>query len=200
MKKVLLALLSAALILTLALFVTACNNGSDDAGTDSQEETAQTETEEPEETGPSAVQSITDIDTEDMNDIPLQIESITLFDDGTVALVPLEDLKRNAESNNELKEDGAMYPFADIGKVKELYLVRFGNGGYRTIIALMDDGTLSAMSAKELIDDHIVVVMPNMTGRDNYVSVEQTQDEFAFGVIGKTEDGEEIELDFSLDF
>ena len=105
---------------------------------------------------------------------------------------------------NEIKDDktDAIYPFDEFGKVKDIYLVRFGNGGYRTVIALMEDGTLSALSAKELIEDHIAVVMPNVSGRDNYVSVEEIkdEDEESFRVIGKTDDGEEIELDFSLNF
>ena len=68
------------------------------------------------------------------------------------------------------------------------------------MIALMDDGTLSALSARELIEDRIAVVMPNVSGRDNYVSVEEVKDEDSYKVIGKTDDGEEIELDFSLNF
>ena len=66
----------------------------------------------------------------------------------------------------------------------------------------MDDGSLSAMSAKELIDDHITVIWDNLTGRDTYVSVEERQsdDEKSYSVVGITEDDEEIDLDFSLDF
>ena len=145
------------------------------------------------------VTSITDIDTEDMQDLPLEIESVTLLEGGSVRIVPTGDLKKN-----EIKDDktDAIYPFDEFGKVKDIYLVRFGNGGYRTVIALMEDGTLSALSAKELIEDHIAVVMPNVSGRDNYVSVEEIkdEDEESFRVIGKTDDGEEIELDFSLNF
>ena len=61
---------------------------------------------------------------------------------------------------------------------------------------------LSAMSAKELIEDHITVIWDNLTGRDTYVSVEErlSEDGDAFGVVGITEEGEEIDLDFSLDF
>ena len=145
------------------------------------------------------VTSITDIDTEDMQDLPLEIESVTLLEGGSVRIVPTGDLKKN-----EIKDDktDSIYPFDEFGKVKDIYLVRFGNGGYRTVIALMEDGTLSALSAKELIEDHIAVVMPNVSGRDNYVSVEEIkdEDEESFRVIGKTDDGEEIELDFSLNF
>jgi len=145
------------------------------------------------------VDSLVEIDTEDMLDIPLQIDSITLYEDGSLAIVPREDLLKNAETNNEVV-NGAVYPFADSGKVEAFYLVRYGNGGYRTVICLMEDGTLSALSANELIQDHIFIVMDAITGRDTYTSVVQTQDEDAFGVIGVTEDGQEIELDFSLDF
>ncbi len=147
----------------------------------------------------NVVKTFDEIDTEDMNDEPLQLESVTLYDDGTVKVVPLDKVKEIAETNDELT-DGAAYPFKDAGKVKDIYLVRFGNGGFRTIIALMDDGTLSALSAKDLIEEHILVVMPNMTGRDNYVSIEQREDEDGFGVVGITENDEEIELDMSLDF
>lgn len=200
MKKILTIILTLMLISAMALTLGSC--GSKDGETEPEEtQTEQTETEETEEPeAAEVVKTISDIDTEDMHDMPLQIESVTLFDDGSVMLVPLEDLKKNAETNDELDENGAMYPFADSGKAKDIYLVRFGNGGYRTIIALMDDGTLSALSAKELIEDQIAVVMPNVSGRDNFVSVEQKEYEDGFGVVGKTEDGEEVELDFSLDF
>lgn len=200
MKKLLTIAAALLLIFAMALTLGSCGSKEDESEPE-ETQTEQTETTETEETeSPETVKTISDIDTEDMHDLPLQIESVTLFDDGSVMIVPLEDLKKNAETNNELDENGAMYPFADIGKVKDIYLVRFGNGGYRTIIALMDDGSLSALSAKELIEDQIAVVMPNLSGRDGFVSVEETENEDGFGVIGKTEDGDEVELDFSLNF
>ena len=190
------------LIMSLSMTLAACGKktGEETEGTESaQVEEPQEETAE--EPVMEVVKSIDEIDTEDMNDLPLQIESITLFEDGTLRIVPTEDLLKNAETNKELV-DGAIYPFEDSGKVKDVFLVRFGNGGYRTIICLMDDGSLSAMSAKELIEDHITVIWDNLTGRDTYVSVEErpSEDGDAFGVVGITEEGEEIDLDFSLDF
>ena len=201
-RKRLLGLLSLLLILTLSMILASCGKktGEETEGTESaQVEEPQEETAE--EPVMEVVKSIDEIDTEDMNDLPLQIESITLFEDGTLRIVPTEDLLKNAETNKELV-DGAIYPFEDSGKVKDVFLVRFGNGGYRTIICLMDDGSLSAMSAKELIEDHITVIWDNLTGRDTYVSVEErlSEDGDAFGVVGITEEGEEIDLDFSLDF
>ena len=201
-KKRLLGLILLILILSLSMTLAACGKktGEETEGTESaQVEEPQEETAE--EPVMEVVKSIDEIDTEDMNDLPLQIESITLFEDGTLRIVPTEDLLKNAETNKELV-DGAIYPFEDSGKVKDVFLVRFGNGGYRTIICLMDDGSLSAMSAKELIEDHITVIWDNLTGRDTYVSVEERKaaDGDSFGVVGITEDGEEIDLDFSLDF
>ena len=209
-----LSLLSLMLIIAMVMMLAACG-GKDtgaDTGTDASTDTGTEETvadepaeDEPAEDEPAAadklevVDSLEEIDTEDMMDVPLQIESITLYDDGSLRIVPTDDLLKNAETNNEVV-DGGVYPFADSGEVKAFYLVRYGNGGYRTVICLMEDGTLSALSANELIKDHIFIVMDAITGRDTYVSVKQIEDDEAFGVIGVTDDGQEIELDFSLDF
>ncbi len=184
--------------MALAVMMAACGAKPD---TEIDEEEVPKQEEVVEEPAVEVVKFIDAIDTEDMKDIPLQIESITLFEDGTLRIVPLDDLLKNAETNNEVV-DGAIYPFADSGKVKDVFLVRYGDEGYRTIICLMDDGSLSAMSAKELIDDHITVIWDNLTGRDTYVSVEERQsdDEKSYSVVGITEDDEEIDLDFSLDF
>ena len=193
------AFLCLLLVLLIAVMLPACG-AKDAAEADAEAETAGSQQEEvQQEPVKEIVKSIDEIDTEDMQDLPLQMESITLFEDGSLMIVPTEDLLKNAETNDELV-DGAIYPFADSGKVKDVFLVRYGNGGYRTIICLMDDGTLSALSANELITDHITVVWDALTGRDTYVSVKQNESEDGFGVVGVTEDDEEIDLDFSLDF
>ena len=188
-------LLCVLLMLLLAVMLAACG-AKEDTGTGEAEGKQE---EVPEKPTVEIVKSIDEVDTEDMHDLPLQIESITLFEDGSLRIVPTEDLLKNAETNDEVV-DGAVYPFADSGKVKDFYLVRYGNGGFRTIICLMEDGSLSALSAKELIDDHITIVWDNLTGRDTYVSVKEVERDDGFGVVGITEDDEEIDLDFSLDF
>ena len=192
MKKTITLMIAIMMMLAMTLGMSACGGKSGGEEKSDPEPPAVTDTEK-------VVTSITDIDTEGMPDLPLEIESVTLFENGSVRIVPTGDLRKN-----EIKDDktDAISPFDEFGKVKEIYLVRFGNGGYRTVIALMEDGTLSALSAKELIEDHIAVVMPNVSGRDNYVSVEEqkNEDEDSYKVIGKTEDGEEVELDFSLNF
>ena len=199
-KKRSLGLLAILLMLTLTVMLAGCKAKTAEEPA-AEEVPEQEEVAEEEEPAVEVVKVIDEIDTEDMVEPPLQIESIPLFEDGSLRIVPQEDLLKNAESNNEVV-DGAIYPFEDSGKVKDVFVVRFGNGGFRTIICLMDDGSLSALSGNELINDHITVVWDNLTGRDTYVSVEErpSEDGEAYGVVGITEDGEEIDLDFSLDF
>ena len=150
------------------------------------------------ENGPEVVYTIEDVDeVEDMN-VPIQVSSITLFDDGTVLVVPTDDLKKN-----EMKEDPdapGIYPFADSGEVKDVSVVNWGNGGYRTIIAVLKDGTISCVNGAALVEDHIIAVLNNVAGRDDFESVENTADESAWGIIGITKDGEEVVLDYSLNF
>ena len=188
-------LLSLMLIIAMMFMLASCGGKGGDPGQSAEP----AETEESTTQSAEVIKTLEEIDTEDMQDIPLQIKSITLYDDGTLKIVPVEDLLKNAETNNEVV-DGAVYPFTDSGKVKDFYLVRFGNGGFRTLICLMDDGTLSALSANELIEDHIFIVMDRLTGRENYVNVKEVTYDDAFGAVGITEDDEEIDLDFSLDF
>ena len=186
------SILALIMVLVMALSMTSCGNKEEE-----EEEAAMDAavTEEVEE-GPEAVKTIDELDTE--GDIPMQIESITLYEDGTVLLVPTDDLRKNEMKDNEDGE--GIYPFADSGKVKDIYVLYYGNAGFRTVLALLDDGTLSAVNGKALIEDHIIAVMNTVAGRDDFVSVENVVDESAYGIIGHTKDGDDIVLDYSLNF
>lgn len=191
MKKCITLLTVLLMIMAMTLGMSACSKTSEEEPkTDTKQAVEQTDE-------VKIVKSISEVDVDCAPYIPLQIDSITLYEDGSVKIIPTDDLKKNEIKDGD--EDG-IYPFAETGKVKDIYLVGFGNGGYRTVICLMEDGSLAALSAKELIEDHIAVVMPNVSGRDNFVSVEQVEGEDAIGVVGKTKDGEEVELDYSLNF
>lgn len=193
MKKTLTIILAMLMILTVSVCMTACGD-KDEPG---EEASDQQETEQQDaEPQPEVVSTIDGIDDDLGPFEPLQIQSITLYEDGTVALVPIEDLKKN-----EIKDDSeAIYPFAESGKVKEVYVVPFGNAGYRTVMALMEDGTISAVNGTALVEDHIIAVMDGVAGRDNFTAIEERSDESAHYLVGITEDGEEVDLDFSLNF
>ena len=181
------------LLLALSMIMTFSSCGKKEA----EEESAVDEavTEQVVEEGPAVVKTIDEIDA-DENDFPLQIISISLFEDGSVLLVPDEDLRRNEMKDDEDGE--GIYPFEEFGKVKDIGIYYYGNAGYRTVIALMEDGTICAVNGGALIEDHIVAVMPNIGGRDNFVSVENSVDESAHYIVGHTEDGEDVVLDYSM--
>ena len=195
MRKKLILLLTVIMILALAVCMPSC--GKKDAGDQAADAGAATEqgegTEEPART---VVKTIEGID-EDENEIPMMIDTIVLYDDGTVEVFPTDDLKKN-----ELKDTDAesLFPFEESGKVKDVQVLYYGNGGYRTIAALMEDGSISIVNGGALIEDHIIAVMDNVAGRDNFVSIENVADESAVVMVGTTEDGEEIILDYSFNF
>lgn len=188
------------LVLALMLCVTGCkgsgeDNGSSDTGSAAETE-ENAEKNEPEEEPLEVIKTIEGVDEDLGPRLPLMIDSITLYEDGSVAIIPTEDLKKN-----EIKDDSvAVFPFKESGKVKDIYVVDYGNGGYRTILALMKDGSISAVNGRALVEDHIFAVMDNVANRDNFTSIENVKEEDAFSIIGITDDGEEVILDYSLNF
>ena len=192
MKKKFASILALIMVLVMALSMTSCGNKEEEEEIEALDEAVTEEVEQ----GPEAVKTIDEIDTE--GEVPMQIESITLYEDGTVLLVPTDDLRKNEMKGDEDGE--GIYPFADSGKVKDIYVLYYGNAGFRTVLALLEDGTLSAVNGKALIEDHIIAVMNTVAGRDDFVSVENTVDESAYGIIGHTKDGDDIVLDYSLNF
>ena len=187
----------AALIMALVLMMsmTACGGNEGAADTSAPEETAGQEEEQPAETR-TVVKTIEGVDEDLGSRLPLMIDSITLYDDGTVAVIPLDELRKN-----EIKGDEeAVYPFEESGEVSDIYVVDYGNGGYRTIIALMKDGTVSAVNGRALVEDHIFAVLDTVGGRDDFTSIETETEEDGTTITAITEDGESVVLDYSLNF
>lgn len=201
------SILALMLALVMMICMCACSSKTEEAdasgaAADSQtEETADDSEEAEEETEQAeAVKTVEGIDDEETLKTrePLMIDSIILYDDGTLAVIPTDDLRKN-----EIKDDAeAVYPFEESGKVKDFWVVDYGNAGYRTIIALMKDGSISAANGRALVEDHIFAVMDNVANRDNFESVENRRDEYedAETIVATTEDGEEVILDYSLNF
>ena len=194
MKNKLTVILAMLMVLTLSVCMTACGD-KEDAGEDAADQQTAEEQQDT-ESKPKVVATIEGIDDDLSQYQPMQIQSITLFEDGSVAIVPIEDLKKN-----EIKDDSeALYPFEESGKVNEVYVVPYGNDGYRTVLALMEDGTISAINGNALIEDHIIAVMDGVAGRDNFTAVEEREDDSGHYIIGITDDDQEVDLDFSLNF
>lgn len=193
------------LAMLLALVVMTCSAcGNKDEGGDADSDSTEVQTEETAEDEDSketeetseVVKTIEGIDEDLGPREPLMIESITLYADGTVAIVPTDELKKN-----ELEEgETAVYPFADSGEVDDVCVVDYGNGGFRTILALMKDGSISAVNGRALIEDHIFAVMDNVANRDNFVKIENVTEEDGSIIVATTEDGTEVVLDYSLNF
>ena len=195
MRKKLILLLTVIMILALAVCMPSC--GKKDAGDQAADAGAATEqgegTEEPART---VVKTIEGID-EDENEIPMMIDTIVLYDDGTVEVFPTDDLKKN-----ELKDTDAesLFPFEESGKVKDVQVLYYGNGGYRTIVALMKDGTISVVNGRALVEDHIFAVIDNVANRDNFVEIQNIEEEDGHYIVGVTEDGNEVILDYAMSF
>ena len=163
------------------------------------EEPEEPEAEEPEEDLPSVVKTIEGVD-ENLGSLkPLQIETITLYEDGSVGIIPLDDLKKNEIKDEETE---VVYPFEESGEVSDVTIIQYGDQGYRTILALMKDGTISVVNGRALVEDHIFAVLDNVGSRDNFVTVEQVdhEDGSAPTIVATTENGEEVILDYSLNF
>ena len=181
--------------LVLMMSMTACGGNEGAADTSAPEETAGQEEEQPAETR-TVVKTIEGVDEDLGSRLPLMIDSITLYDDGTVAVIPLDELRKN-----EIKGDEeAVYPFEESGEVSDIYVVDYGNGGYRTIIALMKDGTVSAVNGRALVEHHIFAVLDTVGGRDDFTSIEAETGEDGTTITAITEDGESVVLDYSLNF
>ena len=195
-------LLALLLALALMMCMAACG-GKDEESEEDISEDVQTEEQadgeesaEAETVKKEVVKTIEGVDEDLGPHMPLQIDSIILYDDGSVAVIPLEDLKKN-----EIKDDAdAVYPFEESGEVSDIYVMDYGNAGYRTIVALLKDGTISAVNGRALVEDHIFAVMDNVGNREGFTDVKNVQEEDAFGIIGISEDGSEVILDYSLNF
>ena len=109
-----------ALMLALVLMVCMGSCGKKDAeeaaDTSADTQTEEAAEEEPAEELPEVVKTIEGVDEDLGPREPLQIDSITLFKDGSVAIVPVDDLKKN-----EIKDDAdAVYPFKESGNAAYL--------------------------------------------------------------------------------
>ena len=206
MKRLIAGILMLVMILCMSIAFSACNKESQETGIatessvgdndeNNEDSDAEDETDaEAEDLSAADIVKSFEPDAEDTigHDLPLQIEKVELYKDGSVRIVPTDDLKKNELGDSKAS---SLMPFAESGEIKDIYLMRIGNGGYRTIVALTDEGTVSAINTRALIEDYIIAVMDNLGGRDSFTSIEQEESEDAFSIVGKTEEGDDVILD-----
>lgn len=129
--------------------------------------------------------SITGID-EDQFFVPMGLDSIDVLKDGQAILHANGDL---------LDRIGENY-VAAMG-VSEAYVLPYGNGGYRIVIFVLDNGTVSILNPVTMIEKHQAALKNNIGKLSDIVSVEQGNDMLLYA---EDKDGERIELDRFFDF
>ena len=129
------------------------------------------------------IKEISNIDKDLTHELPLGIDSVKLMSSGKVILV--------VTSNNNTPNEELTVSI----NVKNIYILPFGNGGYRSIIFLKNDGTVSIVNAEALIKDKKIEVLDNVGGYTNVVSIEQEKDIDGSLINVVLESGEKYLLD-----
>ena len=126
---------------------------------------------------------LTDIDSNDWY-TKTGLDAILLTASGRLTLLTNGELKKNVGGEVTLAMDAVA---AD--------LFNYGNGGYRIVLFVRSDGTLSAVSATDMIDKHQITIIDNVGGLKYVAEVYETQSMDAFGIVARTQDGTETLID-----
>lgn len=92
--------------------------------------------------------------------VPTQINDIRLTYGGKLTLLTYGDLAANAGETVEVADD-----------VSTMDIYQYGNGGYRVIIFVRNNGTVSAINPTVLIDEHRIEVLDNLGELTNIVAI-----------------------------
>lgn len=175
-----------AVISMMFLFLCAGCGGSAGTGEDTSEPADVTETQEPaQQTDAKAVKKqITDIDETEEPFVPLGLDSVQLLEDGTLILETDGELEKAAGEEITITSDAT-----------DVFVLPFGNGGFRSVIFLREDGSVSALNTSSLINDHNIDVMDQLGGYTDVKTLESAQDEDAFGINAVMNSGDKFPLD-----
>lgn len=161
--------------------------GSADDQTDQTEQAVQEETtQQVTETTAPAVNAkvIDDVDENLGMCLPLGIDEISLAADGTLTMEPDDALEAALGEHVEIATG-----------VSDVEVLPFGNGGYRSVIFVRQDGSVSALSTDALINQHEVEVMDNLGGYLEVVSVEGAQEVDASSILVVMSNGDKYPVD-----
>ena len=128
------------------------------------------------------IKEIKDIDTNLQYELPLGIDSVKLMSSGKVILVTHDNNNTNEELTVSLN-------------VKDIYIFPFGNGGYRSIIFLKNEGTVSIVNAEALIERKKIEVLDNIGEYTNVINIEQEKDKNGSLINVILESGDKYLLD-----
>lgn len=125
---------------------------------------------------------INDIDTNLGYNLPLGIDTVKLMSSGKVIFVPND-------------RSIGMGDLTVANDVRDIYIFTFGNGGYRSILFVKNDNTVSAVNASSLIENKRIEVLDNLGGYTNVEYLESQEDDYASSINVVLDNGEKYSLD-----
>lgn len=129
------------------------------------------------------IKEIKDIDTNLNYELPLGLDSVKLMSSGKAILVET--------NNNNMPSEELTVSL----NVKDIYIFPFGNGGYRSIIFLKNDGTISIVNSSALIENKRIEVLDNIGNYTNVISIKQEKDPSGTLINAVLESGEKLPID-----
>ncbi len=123
-----------------------------------------------------------DIDTNLGYNLPLGIDTVKLMSSGKVIFVPND-------------RSIGMGDLTVANDVRDIYIFTFGNGGYRSILFVKNDNTVSAVNASSLIENKRIEVLDNLGGYTNVEYLESQADDYASSINVVLDNGEKHSLD-----
>ncbi len=121
--------------------------------------------------------------------LPLAIKRAELMSDGTVVIYNRGAL---AEKLGET--------YVAFDDCKEIFCPTYGNAGYRVLLGIKNDGTISAVSGKSLIEKKRFRLKNNLGDFKDVKTIEQHKDDSGSGIIVRFKDGSKKFLDEYLTF
>ena len=130
----------------------------------------------------SVIKEINDIDANLGYNLPLGIDTVKLMSSGKVIIVPND-------------KNIGMGELTVTTNARDIYVLPFGNGGYRSILFIKNNNTVSAVNASSLIQNKRVEIMNNLGGYTNVKSIESETDNYASVINVVLDSGEKYLLD-----
>lgn len=112
------------------------------------------------------------------------INEIYLTNGGKLYLMTYGELQANEGAEAVVATDAAIFD-----------ILHYGNGGYRVIVFVRKDGTVSIVDPVTLIQDHRIVIEDNIGGLTDIVGVYEQSGEDGTLIVAMDKDGDVTVLD-----